>query len=249
MKGRARTWLLSILLALPMVASAGHWAYQSDRTLRWHDDGRYLHLAMDKQGGVAVLGVSPAGLWGLGEGDIIVQADGRPVSDVTGLLATLRAHGDTPMPLVLRHAGVERTALLASEAHALVSTSPPAMPAAKPTATSTQAPSRLVFQSNNSLRWRSDGRRLHLVTGKDKDSVEVVAVVPDTLWGLVKGDRILAANEQPVHSVAELLGWLHQPADAPVSLRVRRGGTEQTVQLASDARELVATTAAAGADH
>jgi len=231
---------MSALLMLPVAASAGHWVYQSDSTLRWHDNGRYLHLTADKRGGVDVLGVTPAGLWGLAEGDTIVQADGRPVSNVAGLLATLRAHGETPLPLVVRHAGVERSVLLASDARALVAMHQPAAPSATSPGPANAVPGHLVFQSDNSLRWSSEGRRLHLVTSKGKDGVDVVALTPGSLWGLAKGDRILAVRGEPTHNVAELLGRLGASGDAPIPLTVRRGETEQTIQLAAGAHELVA---------
>ncbi|WP_114238688.1 PDZ domain-containing protein [Dyella sp. C9] len=244
MRGTTRTLLLLAMLASPAVVLAGHLAYQSDSTLRWHDNGRYLHLAADRQGGVDVLGVTPASLWGLAEGDIIVQADGHPVDNVANLLAALQAHGDAPMPLRLRRGGVERDVTLAVEARALLARPPaPASSSAAAGSTAAATPHRLVFQSDNSLRWRSEGRRLHLVTSRGKDGVDVISVVPAALWGFTKGDEILAANGKPVRSVSELLVQLHGADAAPVALTVRRAGVEQTVQLAEGARELAAATA------
>ncbi|MFC4525422.1 hypothetical protein ISN76_04140 [Dyella halodurans] len=235
-------WLVAALLAPVATAwAATEFSYRSDNTLRWHSEGRYLHLATVKDGGVQVAGITPASLWGLSEGDIIVEADGHPVHDVAELLNTLRAHDASPMPLKLRQAGVERTVTLAAQAHDLVpapSPKPPVapQPPAAPAAPVAASHSRFVYQSDNSLRWRSDGQRLHLVTASE-GGVTVAALTPASLWGLAQGDVIIEADGQPVHDVAALLSRLREHGTSPMPLTVRRHGVEHGVALSAQARE------------
>ena len=240
-------WLVAALLAPVATAWAGaEFSYRSDNTLRWHSEGRYLHLATTRDGGVKVAGITPASLWGLSEGDVIVEADGHPVHDVAELLNTLRAHDASPMPLKLRQAGVERTVVLAAQAHELVPAAPPkpavAPPPAAPAAPAEAAHSRFVYQSDNSLRWRSDGQRLHLVTASE-GGVTVVALTPASLWGLAQGDVIIEADGQPVHDVAALLSRLREHGASPTPLKVRRHGVEHAVALSAQAREGLLPTA------
>jgi S1-C subfamily serine protease len=249
MQGSIKTlWLVAALLAPVATAWAGaEFSYRSDNTLRWHSEGRYLHLATTKAGGVKVAGITPASLWGLSEGDVIVEADGHPVHDVAELLNTLRAHDTSPMPLKLRQAGVERTVALAAQAHELVPAPPPKppvapQPPAAPAAPAEAAHSRFVYQSDNSLRWRSDGQRLHLVTASE-GGVTVVALTPASLWGLAQGDVIIAADGQPIHDVAALLSRLREHGASPIPLTVRRHGVEHAVALSVQAREGLLPTA------
>ncbi len=235
-------WLVAALLAPVATAWAGaEFSYRSDNTLRWHSEGRYLHLATAKDGGVNVLGVTPASLWGLTEGDLILEADGHPVHDVAELMNTLRAHDASPMPLKVRQAGVERTVILAAQAHELVPAPPPKppvapQPPAAPAAAGDASHSRFVYQSDNSLRWRSEGQRLHLVNASD-GGVNVVALTPASLWGLAQGDVIIEADGHPVHDVAALLSRLREHGASPMPLKVRRDGVEHTIALSEQARD------------
>ncbi len=235
-------WLVAALLAPLTTAWAGtEFSYRSDNTLRWHSEGRYLHLATAKDGGVNVLGVTPASLWGLSEGELILEADGHPVHDVAELMNTLRAHDGSPMPLKVRQAGVERTVTLAAQAHELVPAPPPPPPKPPlapqpPAAPAAASHSRFVYQSDNSLRWRSDGQRLHLVTASE-GGVNVVALTPASLWGLAQGDVILEADGQPLHDVAALLSRLREHGASSMPLKVRRNGVEHGVALSEQARD------------
>lgn len=234
--------LLVVALLAPLSAAlaATEFSYRSDNTLRWHSEGRYVHLATAKDGGVDVLAVTPASLWGLTEGDEILAADGQPVHDVAALMDRLKAHDATPMLLSVRQGGVEKTVTLAAQAHELMPVPAPKSPAAPEPTVAPAAPadashSRFVYQTDDSLRWRSDGQRLHLVTASG-GGVSVVALTPASLWGLSQGDVIVEADGQPVHDVAGLLSRLQAHGASPLPLEVRRNGAEHAIMLAEQAR-------------
>jgi S1-C subfamily serine protease len=88
-----------------------------------------LQLVTASGGGVNVVALTPASLWGLAQGDVIVEADGQPVHDVAGLLNRLRAHGASPMPVKVRRDGAEHSVMLAEQARSgLLPTAPPPAP-------------------------------------------------------------------------------------------------------------------------
>jgi S1-C subfamily serine protease len=119
-------------LAASGALAANGFAWHSQNTLRWRSQGQYLHLSTDK-GGVVVIALTPDNLWGLRKGDVIVSADGAPVSNVDALFAGLRAHDSAPLPLVVRRNGAEQPLPLAAEARAgLLHEPPPAPPAPPP---------------------------------------------------------------------------------------------------------------------
>jgi hypothetical protein len=60
-------WVVALLAPISAAIAGTEFSYRSDSTLRWHSEGRYLHLATAKDGGVNVLAVTPASLWGLTE--------------------------------------------------------------------------------------------------------------------------------------------------------------------------------------
>ncbi|WP_243041834.1 PDZ domain-containing protein [Dyella sedimenti] len=127
----SKTLLLALALLLPFAGARadGWFAWISDNTLRWHSGGESLHLSTDKAGGVDVKNLMPAGLWGLAKDDVILEADGRVLHDVAGLMVALRAHGDSPVPLKVRRAGAERSLALPGEARRhLLHEDPPAPP-------------------------------------------------------------------------------------------------------------------------
>ena len=232
--------LVALLMPISSALAGTQFSYSSDNTLRWHSEGRYLHFATAKDGGVDVLAVTPASLWGLSEGDQILAADGQPVHDVAALMDRLKAHDATPMSLRVRRGGVEQTVTLAAQAHELVPAPAPKPPVAPephapPAVPADASHSRFVYQTDDSLRWRSDGQRLHLVTATG-GGVNVVALTPASLWGLTQGDVIVEADGQPVHDVAGLLSRLQAHGASPMPLKVRRNGAEHSVMLAEQAR-------------
>ncbi|WP_445146133.1 PDZ domain-containing protein [Dyella sp. Tek66A03] len=240
-------WVVALLAPISAAIAGTEFSYRSDSTLRWHSEGRYLHLATAKDGGVKVLAVTPASLWGLTEGDEILEADGQPVRDVAALMDRLRAHDATPMSLKVRQGRIEKAVTLAAQAHELVSAPAPKSPAApespaSPAALADTSHSRFVYQTDSSLRWRSDGQRLQLVTASG-GGVNVVALTPASLWGLAQGDVIVEADGQPVHDVAGLLNRLRAHGASPMPVKVRRDGAEHSVMLAEQARSGLLPTA------
>ena len=127
----------SVLLALALLAPvtgafAAHWlAWQTDSSLRWRSEGQSLHLATAKDGGVSVVALTPDTLWGLAQGDVIQEADGKSLHDIADLMNALRAHDDSPIPLKLRRDGADQTVMLAAQARSglLHDATPPAPPA------------------------------------------------------------------------------------------------------------------------
>lgn len=122
-------WLLGLWLPASHALASDWFAWSSDDTLRWRSQGQYLHLSTEAAGGVKVVEETPADLWGLAPGDVILAADGKPVHHVSELMAALRAHDASPLPLTLRRGGAERQLLLASQARVDLLRPPPAPPA------------------------------------------------------------------------------------------------------------------------
>nr|WP_199047864.1 PDZ domain-containing protein [Dyella sp. ASV24] len=131
MRGTLKRLLLALGLLVPVSqAIALDWfAWQSTDTLRWRSEGQYMHLSTDPAGGVRVVKETPADLWGLSVGDVILEADGKPVAHVADLIATLRAHGTSPMPLKVRRGGSEQQVMLAAKARVDLLHEAPAAPA------------------------------------------------------------------------------------------------------------------------
>ncbi|AIF49249.1 hypothetical protein [Dyella japonica] len=117
-----RRTLKHLLLAAGLLLPASHalasdWSsWESSDALHWGRGGQSLDLTTDKAGGVRVVQEMPVNLWGLAEGDLILQADGKPVAAVADFLVTLRDHGISPMPLKVRRRGTEQAVLLAPQA-------------------------------------------------------------------------------------------------------------------------------------
>jgi S1-C subfamily serine protease len=131
MQRMIKSVLLAIALLTPVTgAFAAEWfAWQSDNSLRWRSEGQSLHLITAKDGGVNVVALTPGTLWGLAQGDVIQEADGKPLHDVAGLMKALRAHGDSPLPLKLRRNGAEQVVMLAAQARGgLLHDAPPTPP-------------------------------------------------------------------------------------------------------------------------
>ncbi|WP_430388029.1 hypothetical protein [Dyella sp. 20L07] len=92
-----------------------------------------------------------------------------------------------------------------------------------------------AWQSDDSLRWSSEGQYLRLSTAK-AGGVNVIDLTPGSLWGLAKGDVILAADGKPLHNVSDLMIRLRAHDNSPMPLTLRRNNAEQTVMLAAQAR-------------
>lgn len=92
-----------------------------------------------------------------------------------------------------------------------------------------------AWQSNDTLRWRSEGQYLHLTT-EQGGGVKVVKDDPADLWGLHANDVILEADGKAVSSVAGFMIALRAHANTPLPLKVRRNGVEQPEILAAKAR-------------
>lgn len=136
MQRSMKSLLLALALLMPAasVMAADWFAWQSDDSLRWRSEGQSLHLTTAKDGGVSVVGLTPENLWGLAQGDLIQEADGKSLHDVADLMKALRAHADSPIPLKLRRNGAVQTMMLAAQARSglLHDAPPPPAPPAPP---------------------------------------------------------------------------------------------------------------------
>lgn len=87
--------------------------------------------------------------------------------------------------------------------------------------------------TRDSLVWRnSDSRALELHSDSSA-GVEVTKISPDDLWGLRKGDVILAVDGHPVTHVDELFKQLQTSKPAAVKIQLRRDHSEQVVTIAA----------------
>lgn len=94
--------------------------------------------------------------------------------------------------------------------------------------------------TDDSLVWHnSDGRALELHSDNGA-GVEVTKANPADLWGLRKGDVILAVDDHPVQHVGALFKQLQARKPAAVKIHLRRGPSEQVLTIAgSDYTNLV----------
>ncbi len=76
-------------------------------------DGNHLSLEA-KQGVVSVLAASPAGRFGVDEGDRVLRVDGQPVTSVTALTTALTGSGRATVPVVVQRNGSEQTLTVAT---------------------------------------------------------------------------------------------------------------------------------------
>lgn len=77
-----------------------------------------VHLRLPEDTGLvvnAVMGDSPAGRAGVKRFDIIVEANGQPVSSVSDLVRAVNKAGDSEMPLAVIHKGEERLLTITPE--------------------------------------------------------------------------------------------------------------------------------------
>lgn len=94
--------------------------------------------------------------------------------------------------------------------------------------------------THDSLVWHnSDGRALELHSDNGT-GIEVTKANPAVLWGLRKGDVILAVDGHPVNHVDELFKQLQTRKPAAVKIQLRRDQSEQVLTMAgSDYTNLV----------
>lgn len=86
--------------------------------------------------------------------------------------------------------------------------------------------------THDSLVWHnSDSRVLNLLS-TDGTGIEVTKVNPVDLWGLRKGDVILAVDGHPVKHVDELFTQLQASKPAAVKIQLRRDHAEQELTIA-----------------
>lgn len=85
--------------------------------------------------------------------------------------------------------------------------------------------------SNRSLVWRDAGRSLTFKSG-DGNGVRVARTEPASVWGLQRGDLIVAVDGQAVDDVDDLVDRLSADKPAEARLRVLRSGAAQEVTIA-----------------
>ena len=90
-------------------------------------DGNHLSLEA-KQGVVSVLAASPAGRFGVKEGDRVLRVDGQPVTSVTALTSALTGNGKTTVPVVVQRDGNEQVLTVATAPSPPSPPSPPDRP-------------------------------------------------------------------------------------------------------------------------
>lgn len=92
----------------------------------------------------------------------------------------------------------------------------------------------LSFTQDNgrgSLSWYS-GKDVLVLRSGEGEGVYVIDAAPAGLFGLRKGDDILAVDGQPVDSISALLNKLHASKFATARLSLLRNGTRQVVTVA-----------------
>ena len=85
---------------------------------------------------------------------------------------------------------------------------------------------------DRTVAWSDSGRALTLHSDTDGD-IAVTKSHPDLVWGLRRGDQILAVDGHRVRHIAELLVQLKAATPAAVTLRVRRAGVEREITVAA----------------
>ena len=87
--------------------------------------------------------------------------------------------------------------------------------------------------THDSLVWHNSDSRVLELHSNDSVGVEVTKISPADLWGLRKGDVILAVDGHPVKHVDELFKQLQTSKPAPVNIQLRRGHAGQALTIAS----------------
>jgi S1-C subfamily serine protease len=123
----ASRFLPLLLLVACAAGAAGH----DDAAYAWRDNGRALSMQDHGSGtGVEVTQASPAPLFGLQAGDLIVAVDAQPVRSLGALMAALERHRGTIATLQVQRNGKQRLLRWGvAELRTLLPTPPPAPPA------------------------------------------------------------------------------------------------------------------------
>ncbi|MBB5357811.1 hypothetical protein HDE76_001017 [Rhodanobacter sp. ANJX3] len=100
------TLLAAAFTAMPVYAGWYTSFHNTHDSLVWHNsDGRTLELHSDNGAGVEVTKVSPANLWGLQKGDVLLSVDDHAVKHVDELFKQLQASKPADVKIQLRRSG------------------------------------------------------------------------------------------------------------------------------------------------
>jgi S1-C subfamily serine protease len=108
------TFLAAAFTAMPVYAGWYTNFHNTHDSLVWHNsDGRRLELHSDNGAGIEVTKVSPADLWGLQKGDVLLSVDGHPVKHVDELFKQLQASKPAAVKIQLRRSASEQLVTIA----------------------------------------------------------------------------------------------------------------------------------------
>ncbi len=103
------TLVLAAAMASPAHAGWYTTFHNTHDSLVWHNsDSRALELHSGSNAGVEVTNISPADLWGLHQGDVILAVDGHPVAHVDELFKQLQTRKPAAVKLSLRRDHAEQ---------------------------------------------------------------------------------------------------------------------------------------------
>ena len=86
--------------------------------------------------------------------------------------------------------------------------------------------------NDSQAAWSDAGHALTLHSDT-AGGIEVTKARPETVWGLRRGDEILAVNGHPVRQIAKFVDQLKAATPAAVTLRVRRADAEWEITVAA----------------
>lgn len=99
------------------------------------------------------------------------------------------------------------------------------------------------FNSDDSLSWRIAGHALKLHSD-NTTGIVVTKIGADPVWGLQKGDVIVAVDDYPVKHVSQLMDRLRAGSPSSVKLHVRRGAESSVLTVtAAEYGQVVSPTA------
>ncbi|MBB6245386.1 PDZ domain-containing protein [Rhodanobacter sp. A1T4] len=99
------------------------------------------------------------------------------------------------------------------------------------------------FNSDDSLSWRIAGHALKLHSD-NTTGITVTKIGADPVWGLQKGDVIVAVDDYPVKHVSQLMDRLRAGSPSSVKLHVRRGAESSVLTVtAAEYGQVVSPTA------